>query len=113
MTNLEIKNVPYGVPASLPLLPTGNPAAVHTEDVASDTATSITLTGTQLIEIVAEDYGVYVRRTTATDTDACTSSNFHHYVPAGSTRHYGLSSDATGLSLIGKGGTADVIIIEY
>jgi len=70
-------------------------------------------TGSQLIEIVAEDYGVYVRRTTATDSAACTSSNFHHYVPAGSIRHYGLKEGATGLSLIGKGGTADVTITEY
>lgn len=109
----EIQNIPYGVNASLPLLPKTDPAAVHVESVASDTATSITLVGTQLIEIVAEDYGVYVRRTTVEDTDACTSSNFHHYVPAGSIRHYGLKEGAKGLSAIGKGGTADVTIIEY
>lgn len=97
----------------LPLLPTDNPLAVHVESVASDTATAVTLTGKQLIEVTAEDYGVYVRRTTAEDTAACTASNFHHYVSAGSTRHYGLKDGATGLSLIGKNGTSGVTIIEY
>lgn len=101
------------VEAPLQLLPLSDPVAVHTEDVASDTATSITLTGSQLIEVVAEDYGVYVRRTTAEDTDACTPSNFHHYIPAGSIRQYGVKDGATGLSLLGKDGPADVTIIEY
>lgn len=109
----EIQNIPYGVNASLPLLPKTDPVAVHTEDVASDTATSITLVGTQLIEVVAEDYGVYVRQTTDEDTEACASSNFHHYVPAGSIRQYGVKDGATGLSLLGKDGPADVTIIEY
>jgi len=92
----------------------GDVVARHTEDVASDTATAISLAaGTTVIEVTAEDYGVYVRATTAEDTDACTDANFDGYVSAGSTRHYGLSSDATGLSLIGKGGTADITLIEY
>lgn len=112
-TNYRIGYIPRAIADALPLLPSSDPAAVHVESVASDTATSITLTGSQLIEVVAEDYGVYVRRTTAEDTDACTSSNFHHYVPAGSIRQYGIKDDATGLSLLGNAGTASVTVIEY
>jgi len=97
----------------LQLLPSSDPLAVHKLDVAHDTATSITLTGKQLIHVKARDYGVFIRRTTATDTSACTSANWHHALDPGDTGTFGLKEGATGLSLIGEEGTAKVKIAEY
>ena len=109
----SINNLPTARPESVQLQPVNDPAAVSVNSVSTSTATSITLTGTSLVKIISDDYGVYLRRKTATDTTACTASNFHDYVPAGSIAYHPLKDGATGLSLLAKTSTASIIVIEW
>jgi len=97
----------------LQLTPEMGTELAYTEVEASTTAVTHTLNAaTRLVEIQADDYAVRVRRHTAEDEDDCTASNAMGRVTAGGTRHYGVSADATALSLLALG-TTNVVIIEY
>ncbi len=97
----------------LQLTPEMGAELAYTEVEASTTAVTHTLNAaTRLVEIQVDDYAVRVRRHITGDTSACTASNAMGRVKVGDTRHYGVSADATALSLLALG-TTNVVIIEY
>lgn len=122
-----ITNLPTGVVSSeergnpnmypfaiIPIRTLGTSLVIHDESVSSSVATTVTLNSDATsLRVIARDYDIYIKTTSATETDACTAANAHDCIPAGSKEDYAIVAGATGLSLIGRGGTADVTIIEY
>lgn len=109
----QIQNIPYATNQTLQITPEVGSERAYTEVSVGTTAVTHTLNAaTLLVEIQSDDYAVRVRRHITGDTSACTASNAMARVKAGETRHYGVSADATALSLLALG-TTNVVIIEY
>lgn len=86
------------------------PSAALARTISSSisSATSITLNAaTALIEVTAEDQGIYLRYQAGVS-----SSNFDEYISAGTTRHYVIPNNVTVVSVIERAATASIIVIE-
>lgn len=96
-----------------PMNVTPTDIAAYTEIAATTNPVTHTLTGKEIIEIIATDYPVRFRFLTATDTVPVTSSNARKWINAGDYRDITIPDDAVAISVVTIDGSGKVIIEEY